>query len=114
MNPGKRVLIVGGIALALWGMSYGLWYAVFAEHQALDGIGSSLAAGFGDAAQRKGESSATHLSQCSALNRKPMPRVHSTDWRIRILAMKGWSCFSQRSRSLASCRFRYLTSNRLQ
>ncbi len=63
MNPGKRVLVVGGIALALWGMSYGLWYAVFAEHQALDGIGSSLAAGFADAAQRNVESSATHLGQ---------------------------------------------------
>src|SRR5947209_15139772 len=63
MSRGRQVLIIGGVALALWGMSYGLWYAVFAEHQALDGIGSSLAAGFGDAAQRKGESSATHLSQ---------------------------------------------------
>src|SRR5436305_9419871 len=63
MSGGRRVLILGGVALALWGMSYGLWYAVFAEHQALDGIGSSLAAGFGDAAERKVESSATHLSQ---------------------------------------------------
>ena len=63
MSSGKRVLIIGGIALALWGMSYGLWYAVFAEHQALDGIGSSLAASFGDAAQRNVESSATHLGQ---------------------------------------------------
>lgn len=62
MNQGKRVLIVGGIALALLGMSYGLWYAVFAEHQALDGIGSSLAGSFGDAAQRRAESSANHLS----------------------------------------------------
>jgi hypothetical protein len=63
MNPGRRVLILGGIALALWGMSYGLWYAVFAEHQALDGIGSSLAAAFGDAAARKPEAAALHLNQ---------------------------------------------------
>jgi hypothetical protein len=47
MNGARRLLILGGIALALWGMSYGLWYAVFAEHQALDGIGISLATGFG-------------------------------------------------------------------
>ena len=63
MKRGKQVLIIGGIALALWGMSYGLWYAVFAEHQALDGIGSSLAASFGDAAQRHVESADAHLSQ---------------------------------------------------
>jgi hypothetical protein len=52
MSSGQRLLIVGGIALALWGMGYGLWYAVFAEHQALDGIGASLATGFSAAAER--------------------------------------------------------------
>ena len=46
MNGARRLLIFGGIALAVWGMGYGLWYAVFAEHQALNGIGSSLAAAF--------------------------------------------------------------------
>jgi len=63
MSRGRRILILGGVALALGGMSYGLWYAVFAEHQALDGIGSSLAAVFGDAAERKPESAAVHLNQ---------------------------------------------------
>jgi hypothetical protein len=52
MSTGRRILLIGGIALALWGMGYGLWYAVFAEHQALDGIGSSLATGFAAAAER--------------------------------------------------------------
>jgi hypothetical protein len=52
MTGGRRLLIVGGIALALWGMGYGLWYAVFAEHQALNGIGSSLATAFDAAARR--------------------------------------------------------------
>ena len=52
MSGARRVLILGGIALALWGMSYGLWYAIFAEHQALDGIGASLATGFSAAAER--------------------------------------------------------------
>lgn len=45
MSP-RQVLLFGGIALAVLGMSYGLWYAVFAEHQALDGIGRSLASSF--------------------------------------------------------------------
>jgi hypothetical protein len=52
MSGARRLLLTGGIALAVWGMGYGLWYAVFAEHQALGEIGSSLAAGFGGAAAR--------------------------------------------------------------
>jgi hypothetical protein len=52
MSGSRRLLIVGGIALALWGMGYGLWYAVFAEHQALNGIGASLATAFDAAASR--------------------------------------------------------------
>ncbi len=52
MSGSRRLLIVGGIGLALWGMGYGLWYAVFAEHQALNGIGGSLATAFDAAARR--------------------------------------------------------------
>jgi hypothetical protein len=52
MTGARQLLILGGIALALWGMGYGLWYAVFAEHQALNGIGSSLAAAFDASATR--------------------------------------------------------------
>jgi hypothetical protein len=48
----RKVLLFGGIALAILGMTYGLWYAVFAEHQTLDGIGRSLASGFQAAAAR--------------------------------------------------------------
>lgn len=51
MSSAKRMLLVGGITLSLWGMAYGLWYAVFAEHQALDGIGASLASSFSHAAR---------------------------------------------------------------
>ena len=52
MSGSRRLLILGGIALALWGMSYGLWYAVFAEHQALNMIGASLATAFDASASR--------------------------------------------------------------
>ncbi len=52
MIGARRLLLAGGIALALWGMGYGLWYAVFAEHQALEGIGASLSTAFSSAAQR--------------------------------------------------------------
>jgi len=48
----RQLLLFGGLALAILGITYGLWYAVFAEHQALDGIGVSLTTGFQAAAQR--------------------------------------------------------------
>ena len=63
MNAARRLLLFGGIALALLGMSYGLWYAVFAEHQELDGIGQSLTKGFSAAAARNSTEAATALQQ---------------------------------------------------
>ncbi|HSB09543.1 MAG TPA: hypothetical protein VLM38_08670 [Blastocatellia bacterium] len=50
MSGSRRLLITGGVALAVWGMGFGLYYALFAEHQTLDKIGGSLAASFRDAA----------------------------------------------------------------
>jgi hypothetical protein len=43
-------------------MSYGLWYAVFAEHQALDNIGASLAGSFAAAADRNPAGMETSLA----------------------------------------------------
>jgi hypothetical protein len=59
----RQLLLFGGIALAILGMSYGLWYAVFAEHQALDGIGHSLASGFQAAAERNPAAAENSLLQ---------------------------------------------------
>ncbi|HYL85365.1 MAG TPA: hypothetical protein VE263_14100 [Candidatus Angelobacter sp.] len=63
MKGARRVLIAGGIALALLGMGYGLWYAVFAEHQELDGIGRTLASGFSAAAERNPAAAGGALQQ---------------------------------------------------
>ena len=63
MSGSRRLLIIGGIALAVWGMGYGLWYAVFAEHQALDTIGASLAGSFAAAADRNPNVMETSLEQ---------------------------------------------------
>lgn len=52
MNRARRILLVGGIALAIVGMCHGTWYAVFAEHQALDRMGGSLTSAFTHAADR--------------------------------------------------------------
>src|SRR5207249_2504621 len=51
LSGSSRVLVVSGVALALWGMNFGLYYALFAEHQALDKIGGSLATAFVDGAK---------------------------------------------------------------
>jgi hypothetical protein len=53
MSAPRKILIFGGLVLALFGMAYGLHYALFVEHQTLDQMGSSLAAGFGHAADRR-------------------------------------------------------------
>lgn len=50
MNGSRKLLIISGVALALWGMGFGLYYALFVEHQTLDKIGGSLAASFSEAA----------------------------------------------------------------
>jgi len=52
LTAARRVLLIGGIALAVVGMCHGTWYAVFAEHQALDRIGASLASAFTRAAEQ--------------------------------------------------------------
>ncbi len=52
MSGARRLLVLGGIALSLLGMGYGMWYAIFAEHQELEGIGKTLATGFSAAAER--------------------------------------------------------------
>jgi hypothetical protein len=53
MTASRKLLIFGGLALAIWGMGYGIWYAVFIEHQTLDGLGSALATGFMRAAENR-------------------------------------------------------------
>lgn len=52
MTRSGRLLVIGGLLLAVWGMTYGLYYAVFVEHQTLDNIGGSLTGAFVHAAQQ--------------------------------------------------------------
>jgi hypothetical protein len=59
MSTPRKLLIFGGLALAAFGMLCGLSYALFAEHQALDGMGAALTEAFVTAAER-------HLPQSSA------------------------------------------------
>jgi hypothetical protein len=50
ISASRKLLMAGGLALIIFAMSYGLWYALFAEHQALEGMGVALATGFAKAA----------------------------------------------------------------
>ena len=52
MSGARKLLIFGGLALAAFGMLYGLHYALLVEHQTLDRMGGSLATAFVDAAER--------------------------------------------------------------
>lgn len=52
MIPSRKILLFGGIALAAFGMLYGLQYALFTEHQTLDQMGGALAQSFAAAAGR--------------------------------------------------------------
>ncbi len=50
-EPAGKLLVFGGVVLAILGMAYGLVYAVFVEHQALDRLGGSLTTAFAQGAQ---------------------------------------------------------------
>jgi hypothetical protein len=63
MRRSQQILAVAGLALAVWAMSYGFYYAVWVEHQTLDRIGSSLAGAFQSAAARDMEASRVKLAE---------------------------------------------------
>lgn len=67
MSASRKVLLFGGLALVLWSMCYGLWYALFDEHQTLEGMGASLAQGFVAAAERDQQASQHHIARFAAI-----------------------------------------------
>jgi hypothetical protein len=66
VNSARKILIVGGIILAAFGMFYGLYYALFVEHQSLDRMGGSLATAFVNASERKLPESSAALQEYAA------------------------------------------------
>ena len=66
MSISRKILIFGGLGLAIWGMGYGIWYAVFIEHQTLDGLGAALATGFIRAAENRRTESQAALSDAAS------------------------------------------------
>jgi hypothetical protein len=62
MSASRKLLLGGGLVLVLWAMSFGLWYALFVEHQTLERMGGALATGFAQAADRKMEDADASLA----------------------------------------------------
>ena len=62
MTAARKLLILGGLALALWGMAWGLVYAVFFEHQILDRMGGQITSAFLHAAARNLPAAYTSLA----------------------------------------------------
>lgn len=62
MTASQKVLVLGGLLLAAFGMLYGLHYALFVEHQTLAGMGASLTQAFVEAAGRHPAESGTALA----------------------------------------------------
>ena len=52
MSPARKLLIVSGLLLTIWGLSWGLVYAVFFEHETLDTLGGQITTAFVHGAQR--------------------------------------------------------------
>jgi hypothetical protein len=63
MTGSRQLLIFGGMALAAFGMLYGLHYALLVEHQTLDRMGGSLAQSFAASANRNVVQSRASLEQ---------------------------------------------------
>lgn len=89
MSASRKLLLAGGLALLLWAMSYGLWYALFVEHQTLERMGGALATGFAQAAERKMDDAHASLAAYSATEFAYVRHVdvHSHWGGLAILAM---------------------------
>ena len=77
MTAAQKLLVVGGLALAIIGMSYGLYYALFDEHQTLEGMGMSLATGFAQAAERNLPEAHGAIDDYGAIRYEYVREVHA-------------------------------------
>lgn len=66
MSQSRKLLIVGGLLLVILGMNYGLYYALFDEHQTLESITVALARSFSLAAGKDMDSARAALDAYAA------------------------------------------------
>ncbi len=77
MKAPQQVLIASGLALIAFTMGFGVWYAIFDEHQTLDAIGASLAGAFVHAAGGDMAAAVVSLENYAALDREYRYEVHA-------------------------------------
>lgn len=77
MSRSRKLLVIAGLLLAVVGMIYGLWYAVFDEHQTLENMGGALANGFALATERNVIAASAALDQFSEINAEYVREVHA-------------------------------------
>jgi hypothetical protein len=72
----NRSLMTFGLLLATLGMTYGLWYALFDEHQTLQGLGQLMAQTFSHAAENNLEQSFNAMVSLGKLAKEYDREVH--------------------------------------
>ena len=77
MTVSQKILLSGGLALAILGMAYGFWYAVADEHPTLERMGVSLASAFAEVAKGDMETAREALDVYGATRFEYIREVHT-------------------------------------
>jgi len=77
MTSSQKILLTGGLVLAILGMAYGFWYAVADEHPTLERMGVSLASAFAEVANGDMEQASESLDAYGATRFEYIREVHT-------------------------------------
>ncbi len=77
MSASQRILVLTGLFLIALTMAFGVWYAIFDEHQTLVGMGVHMANGFAGMAADNPEASTAALESYADLSQEYRREVHS-------------------------------------
>ncbi len=77
MTKPQRILFLSGVFLIAMTMVYGVWYAIFDEHQTLLGMGIQMATGFTAAADGDLEAAAAAFANYAAIRTEYGHEIHA-------------------------------------
>ncbi len=77
MSASQRILVLTGLFLIAFTMAFGVWYAIFDEHQTLVGMGVHMATGFAEMAAGNPEASTTAFENYADLSQEYRREVHA-------------------------------------
>ena len=81
MSRAQIIAIVGGLVITIIGMTFGLYYALLAEHQALEGMGMALTHAFSMAAQGRLDAALQVIQRYGEMRLHYIQNVHvHTHW----------------------------------